>query len=148
VVPLLTSVLINLSHPPTPFLFLIVFLQPDVKITNYSQGRSEVRAGRGSCPPLEERSDNAHELLCETRWSQKYKSIAIFNKHFEEIINGLGIISTEGNAAARKTAYQLHCAATKSVFIICVTLIAKYSGILEPVANALQSKAVEICTRA
>jgi hypothetical protein len=110
------------------------------------QGRSEVRAGRGSCPPLEERSDNAHELLCETRWSQKYKSIAIFNKHFDEIINGLGIISTEGNAAARKTAYQLHCAATKSVFIICVTLIAKYSGILEPVANALQSKAVDMYT--
>lgn len=84
--------------------------------------------------------------LCETRWSQKYKSIAIFNKHFEEIINGLANISTEGNAAARKSAYQLHCAATKSVFIICVTLIAKYSSILEPVANALQSKNIDMYT--
>lgn len=84
--------------------------------------------------------------LCETRWSHKYKSVAMFYKHFEEIIHGLENISKDGNAAARKNAYQLHCAATKSVFIICVTLIAKYSAILEPVANALQSKSIDMHT--
>jgi hypothetical protein len=82
--------------------------------------------------------------LCETRWSHKYKSIAIFNAHFEEIVKGLSDISREGNEASRKRAYQLHCAAVKSVFIICVQLIAKYSGILEPIANALQSKTIDM----
>ncbi|GBP15065.1 hypothetical protein EVAR_6706_1 [Eumeta japonica] len=47
------------------------------------------------------------------------------------------IASETGNAAAaRKSAYQLHCAATKSVFIIYVALISKYSDILDPIANA------------
>lgn len=85
--------------------------------------------------------------LCETRWSQKYKSISIFNEHFEDILNGLWAISKEGtNAATRKSAYQLHCAATKSQFIISAGLIGKYSGILEPVANALQSKTIDMYT--
>ena len=55
-------------------------------------------------------------VFCETRWSQKYKSIAIFKEHYVSIVKGLEILSKDGNTATRKTAFQLHCAATKSEF--------------------------------
>ncbi|XP_039307843.1 zinc finger MYM-type protein 1 isoform X1 [Solenopsis invicta] len=83
-------------------------------------------------------------IFCETRWSQKYKSIAIFKENFLSIVQGFELLSKDGNTATRKTAFQLHCAATKSQFIICIGLIAKYSALLEPVVNALQSKSINI----
>lgn len=46
--------------------------------------------------------------FCETRWSQKYKSIFIFKTHFEKIIEGLEKLSKEGNAETRPKAFQLH----------------------------------------
>lgn len=82
--------------------------------------------------------------FCETRWSQKYKSISIFKNHFGTLVNGLEKLSTEGNAATRKAAFQLHSAATNSTFIICLFIISKYSALLEPVVNALQSKSLDI----
>lgn len=82
--------------------------------------------------------------LCETRWSQKHKSIAVFKAYFVEIVNALLTLSTEGNAKTRSAAFQLHSAATKPVFIICTSIIAKYSDILEPVVNGLQSKSLDL----
>lgn len=83
-------------------------------------------------------------MFCETRWSQKHKSIAVFEKNFESIVKALDILSKEGNTATRKAAFQLHSAATKSSFIICVILIAKYSALLEPIVNALQAKSLDL----
>lgn len=49
--------------------------------------------------------------FCETRWSQKYRSIAVFKSHYQQIVNGLDILSKEGNSSTRKSAFPLHSAA-------------------------------------
>ncbi|XP_050064233.1 zinc finger MYM-type protein 1-like [Aphis gossypii] len=82
--------------------------------------------------------------FCETWWSQKYRSISIFKENFEIIIHALDKLSKDGNTATRKVAFQLHSASNKSIFIMSVILIAKYSKLLEPVANALQSKTLDL----
>lgn len=86
--------------------------------------------------------------FCETRWSQKHRSISVFKTHFVKVVTALDTLSIEGNAKTRSSAFQLHAAATKSVFIICTSIIAKYSAILEPVVNVLQSKSLDLfkCT--
>ncbi|XP_069354562.1 52 kDa repressor of the inhibitor of the protein kinase-like [Maniola hyperantus] len=83
-------------------------------------------------------------MFCETRWSQKYKSIAIFKEHYVQVVKALSTLSTDGNNATRKSAFQLHCAATNSEFIVSVCLIAKYSAQLQPIVNALQSKSIDL----
>lgn len=84
-------------------------------------------------------------MLCESRWSQKYKSISVFNEHFIKIVEGLKRLSLEeGNSNTRNQAFQLHSAATKPEFIVAVALIAKYSALLEPVVNALQFKTLDL----
>lgn len=82
--------------------------------------------------------------LCETRWSEKHKCIGIFKANFETIVIALDKLSIEGNADTRKLAFPLHAAATQTTFIICVCLIAKYSALLEPVVNILQSKSLDL----
>ncbi|KAG5900288.1 hypothetical protein JTB14_000815 [Gonioctena quinquepunctata] len=82
--------------------------------------------------------------MCETRWSEKYKSIREFSQNFLELVKALEKLCTEGNYATRKSAYQLHSAVTKPLFIISFITIAKYSSVLEPVVNALQAKTVDL----
>lgn len=82
--------------------------------------------------------------FCETRWSIKHKSIAIFKKHFKQMVVGLETLSREGNRETRAKAFQLHSAATKPMFIICVFIIAQFSAMIEPVVNALQSKSLDL----
>ena len=82
--------------------------------------------------------------LCETLWSQKYKGIAILRRHFLEIVESLIKLSQERNSLTRASAFQLHCACTKSTFVFCICRIAKYSGILEPVINIVQSKSMNL----
>lgn len=82
--------------------------------------------------------------LCETRWSEKYKCIRIFKENFREIVQALETLSVQGNTNTRKSAFQLHSAASKSSFIMAMVLIAKYSAVLEPVVNALQSKTLDL----
>ncbi|XP_062556769.1 zinc finger MYM-type protein 1-like [Armigeres subalbatus] len=82
--------------------------------------------------------------LCETRWSQKYKSISVFNANVDNIIEALETLADEGNVATRKNAYQLHSAATRSEFIFSLKLIAKYSALMEPVVNVMQGKSVDM----
>ncbi|XP_031327228.1 52 kDa repressor of the inhibitor of the protein kinase-like [Photinus pyralis] len=79
-------------------------------------------------------------LLCETRWSAKYKSIRIFYENFINIIHALEDLATnaEYNAATRSKAHQLYLAACQSNFIVAMVIIAKYSSKLEPVVNTLQ----------
>ncbi|KAL4119702.1 hypothetical protein QTP88_012490 [Uroleucon formosanum] len=82
--------------------------------------------------------------FCETRWSQKYRSISIFKENFEIIVHALDKLSKDGNTATRKVAFQLSAVANKSIFIMSVILIAKYPKLLEPVVNALQSKYLDL----
>ncbi|CAB3247518.1 unnamed protein product [Arctia plantaginis] len=82
--------------------------------------------------------------LCETRWSEKHKTIRVFKENFPVVLEALENLSREGNSATRKNAFQLHAAAFKISFILCITLIAKYSALLEPVVNALQSIALDV----
>lgn len=61
-----------------------------------------------------------------------------------QVVRALLTLSKDGNNATRKSAFQLHCAATNSQFIVSVCLIAKYSELLQPVVNALQSKSIDL----
>ena len=61
-----------------------------------------------------------------------------------KIVQGLEKLSREGNNQTRKTAFQLYCAATRPIFIIATSVIAKYSAIVEPVANILQTKNIDL----
>lgn len=81
-------------------------------------------------------------MLCETRWSAKYKSIRIFSEHYVAIVEALedlASMESSSNAATRERAHILHCATTSSSFIVCLHIVAKYSARLEPVTNILQS---------
>lgn len=81
--------------------------------------------------------------LCETRWSEKHKTIRQFKEHFVDIIEALEKLSEDGNSATRKHAFQLHSAASNVTFILSMIVIAKYSAIIEPVVNVLQSTSLD-----
>ncbi|KAL4104101.1 hypothetical protein QTP88_019414 [Uroleucon formosanum] len=80
-------------------------------------------------------------LLCETRWSEKYKCIRIFNSNFFEIKLALSKLATDydTNSATRTKAYQLSRATSTIGFIVCLKIIAKYSKLFEPIVNKLQA---------
>lgn len=78
-------------------------------------------------------------LLCETRWTSKYKSIRIFSEHFEAIVSQLDGLSATSTGNTRQTAHQLLQAAISPGFLFCLIIIAYYSAILEPVTQALQA---------
>lgn len=83
--------------------------------------------------------------LCETRWSEKHKTIRVFKENFPDILEALETLSREGNnSATRNNAFQLHAAASRVSFILGIILIAKYSALLEPVVNVLQSIALDV----
>lgn len=80
-------------------------------------------------------------LLCETRWTAKYKSIRIFSKNFCDIYAQLEQLEANQQESqnTRQLAHQLRCAAGSTVFLICLKIIAKYSSMLEPVTQQLQA---------
>lgn len=84
------------------------------------------------------------QTLCETRWTEKYKSIRKFNNKFVDIMQALEKLSTDGNKDTRQKAFQLHCAFTTSTSLICLQIIAQYSEILEVVSQLLQSPSVDL----
>nr|CAI5835109.1 unnamed protein product [Callosobruchus analis] len=67
-----------------------------------------------------------------------------FYDESKKLVKSLETLSVEGNYATRKSAYQLHSAVTKPVFIVSLQTIAKYSAVIEPVVNALQAKSIDI----
>lgn len=79
------------------------------------------------------------QKLCETRWSEKHKSIRKFNEKFLEIVEALTILHKEGDRETRQKAWQFYCTLTSATFIVTLKVIAKYSAKLEPVTNILQS---------
>ncbi|VEN56174.1 unnamed protein product [Callosobruchus maculatus] len=62
----------------------------------------------------------------------------------EELVKSLETLSVEGNYATRKSAYQLHSAVTKPVFIVSLQTIAKYSAVI---VNALQAKSIDMISQ-
>ena len=92
--------------------------------------------------PLRRRLVLSHiPLLCETRWSEKYKSIRLFYDNFHEIFTKLKEIVEQRNCSSesRQKAYQLIHSISNTRFLICMTIIAKYSAMFEPVAKKLQA---------
>ena len=80
-------------------------------------------------------------LLCETRWTAKYKSIRVFTSNFADIFEKLEEIEMDMHESSntRQTAHQLKCAASSSSFLVCLKIIAKYSAMLEPVTQQMQA---------
>ena len=84
-------------------------------------------------------------LLCETRWSAKYKSIRLFAENFTEIYKQLKHLALhDSNANGRQNAHNLRTASETPVFIVTLHVIAQYSAILEPVSQALQPVHVDM----
>ncbi|XP_026819188.1 52 kDa repressor of the inhibitor of the protein kinase-like [Rhopalosiphum maidis] len=85
-------------------------------------------------------------LFCETRWSEKYKCIRLFDNSFIEIKNVLEklSISSEANTVTRNRAFQLSSATSNSTFLISLKVIAYYSSVLEPVVTKLQGTSVNL----
>ena len=86
-------------------------------------------------------------LLCETRWSEKYKSIRLFSEKFSLIHNKLkemALGSINCNNQTRQKAHQLLCAVETTTFVISMLTIAKYSALLEPVAQAMQGAEIDL----
>lgn len=79
--------------------------------------------------------------LCETRWSEKYKSIRHFSNNFATIKEVLCNLSLDNSAnpETRSQAFQLDAATSSVVFIVCLKIISRYSSYMEPVVNKLQS---------
>ena len=84
-------------------------------------------------------------LLCETRWSAKYKSIRFFAENFTEIHKQLKhLVLHDSNTNGRQNAHNLRTASETPVFIVTLHVTAQYSSILEPVTQALQSVHVDM----
>ena len=84
-------------------------------------------------------------MLCETRWSAKYKSIRFFAENFTEIHRQLKHVAQhDSNANGWQNAHNLRTASKTPVFIVTLHVIAQYSSILEPVTQALQSVHVDM----
>lgn len=82
-------------------------------------------------------------MLCETRWTEKHKTIGLFKTHFKKILDQLNSISL-GSSNGKHKGFSLYCAATKPVFIICLFVMAKYSEILGPISVLLQHKQINL----
>ena len=86
-------------------------------------------------------------LLCETRWTAKYKSIRLFCQNFIDIHASLHHLSQNGSSQHCRThATQLYHSSNNSNFIICLIIIARYSSMLEPVTQMLQAVEIDIIT--
>ena len=84
-------------------------------------------------------------LLCETRWTAKYKSIRLFRQNFIDIHTSLHHLSQNGSSQQCRThATQLYHSSNNSNFIICLIIIARYSSMLEPVTQMLQAVEMDI----
>ena len=83
-------------------------------------------------------------VLCETRWTHKYRSIRLFADSFPQIVTQLENLSQSDNKKTRETAYQLLCAARTPSFLVVLTIIKKYSAMLEPITQALQAVHVDL----
>ena len=84
-------------------------------------------------------------LLCETRWSAKYKSMKFFAENFTKIHKQLKHLALhDSNANGRQNAHNLRTASETPVFMVTLLVIAQYSSILEPVTQALQSVHVDM----
>jgi len=83
-------------------------------------------------------------LLCETRWTEKYKSIRVFAENITEIVKQLEFLENSGNTKTRQLAHQLLSASRTSSFVVCLIIIQKYSAKLESVTQKLQTVQLDL----
>lgn len=70
-------------------------------------------------------------LLCETRWTAKYKSIRLFKENINFILEALQKLSEDnGNRKTKDRAFQLYCSCSNSNFLVGLFIMAKYSSML------------------
>ena len=67
-------------------------------------------------------------LLCETRWTAKYKSIRVFTETIDSVFEQLSKLATVSSGKTRQEAHQLESASSTTTFLICMTTISVYSA--------------------
>lgn len=82
-------------------------------------------------------------MLCETRWTEKHKTIGLFKRYLKVILEQLHEISEETTSGKQK-AFCLYSAVIRPVFLICIFIMAKYSEILGPISVLLQNKQINL----
>jgi hypothetical protein len=95
------------------------------KIINFFRDSSKRRALVPNLPPL-----------CETQWTEKYKSICTFSHNFEKIFDCLVDLEITAAGETRQTAHVLLSACSSCTFLICLFIVANSSSVLEPVELA------------
>uniref|UniRef100_A0A6I8QP26 HAT C-terminal dimerisation domain-containing protein n=1 Tax=Xenopus tropicalis TaxID=8364 RepID=A0A6I8QP26_XENTR len=83
-------------------------------------------------------------LLCETRWTAKYKSIRVFSENFDRIFQQLRDLVSTASGKISQEAHQLLCCSSTSTFLFCLVIMATYSARLEPLTQALQAVEMDI----
>ncbi|XP_065658045.1 zinc finger MYM-type protein 1-like [Hydra vulgaris] len=78
-------------------------------------------------------------LLCETRWTAKYKSIRVFCDNFDKLFTQLNVLSNEANGNTRPLAHQLLLASSSTTSLFGLIIISFYSALMEPCTQALQA---------
>lgn len=82
--------------------------------------------------------------LCITRWSELHKALRKFYVNYIGIIEALNYLKNNGNKdTSIKSVYIFNSISTLQ-FLVCLRIIAKYSAIIEPVTNKLQSVDVDL----
>lgn len=118
---------------------------PDVRNT-VSTIKETIRFIRDSAIRLKAVGSKNVKRLCETRWTEKHKSIRHFNDNFAAIVEGLEHISTTMtfNSKVRQRAHELLCALSTPTTIVILKTMAKYSAKFEPITVILQGVSVDL----
>ena len=79
----------------------------------------------------------------ETRQTARYKTIRVFYSNLE-VVKAVDKFSVSSSCHVRQEADHLHTAITSSVSIVSLAIILKYSTVLEPICQMLQSPTTDI----
>ena len=83
-------------------------------------------------------------LFSPTRWSQKYKRIRIFKANFKLILDALTLLMEDASGETCAKALSLKAALEKPGVTYAIWLIGRYSALMEPLAQKLQSVGVSV----
>jgi hypothetical protein len=84
-------------------------------------------------------------LFCTTRWTEKYKSIRIFHQKLDQTLSALeNLATTDSSQNTRSKSFSLKCALEAPQTMYSITVMAHFSGYIEPLAQQLQSRCIDI----
>jgi hypothetical protein len=97
------------------------------------------------CPTRHSDVDFNVPLVCETHWSEKYKSIRVFQQNMDKILNVLdNLATTDSSSKTRSKAFSLKCALEAPQTLFSMTAMAHFSEYIEPLAQHLQSRSTDV----